>query len=100
MKKGSKIAAALVTVMAGSMIYSAQPADAKGILSRLGLKIDEINITLKNKNSTSNNNNSDYRPAPPAPHRPEPRRAVHREPPPPPHADYRREPPPPPHWGR
>ena len=93
MKKGNTIVKALAVIAAGSMIYTAQPAEAKGILSKLGLKIDEISITLKNKNSTSSNNTVQTP-------KPEPCREEYREPPHhEPHHEHR-ETPPRHHWGR
>lgn len=64
MKRSSKATLTLAAVIAGGMMYTAQPAEAKGILSRLGLNIDEISVTLKGKNSTSN---SQQTPPPPSP---------------------------------
>ena len=94
MKKVKKISAILAVIIAGSMIYTVQPADAKGLLSKLGLKIDEINITLKSKNSTSSNKVQHER-------QPEPCREEYREPPRPEHHEhYRKETPHPHHWGK
>ena len=79
MKRSRKITTALAVVIAGGMFYGTQPADA-GILSKLGLKVDEINITLKGKNSRSNQQT----PPPPQQHyeaqRPEPPREHYEEP--------------------
>lgn len=101
MKKGSKIAVVLTTIIAGSMIYGTEPADAKSIFSKIAERIDEVKIVFRGKNS--NRNNNDY------PHEPPRERMTHERdyaPPPPPPPDRRPTerhmpppPPPPPHRG-